>query len=217
MFMWSTEASQFFLTKLSGLQGLDFVEVCTLPVSFGEWLLAQLSGDGSTCRVWCLSRVLGTGNTGVTGTGEAGLTSPTGIAECCSVSVSFTAATKAERFLWSVPLSVVTDQVRSGKIRVSKFSLSPGHTALDLLSKPSHLVQVLAVPLLYDACQSCTVGFFYQLVAFYLHIRVQLRRPLHLQEAAYLLAWAGQQEHMRVYLQWLDVFLVHIGLNSCIS
>ena len=151
MFMWSTEASQFFLTKLSGLQGLDFVEVCTLPVSFGEWLLAQLSGDGSTCRVWCLSRVLGTGNTGVTGTGEAGLTSPTGIAECCLVSVSFAAATN------------------------------------------------------------------YQLAAFYLHIRVQLRRPLHLQEAAYLLAWAGQQEHMRVYLQWLDVFLVHIGLNSCIS
>ena len=37
------------------------------------------------------------------------------------------------------------------------------------------------------------------------------------QAAAYLLAWAGQQEHMRVYLQWLDVFLVHIGLDSCIS
>ena len=52
--------------------------------------------------------MLGTGNTGVTGTGEAGLTSPTGIVECCLVSVSFAAATKAERFLWSVPLSVVT-------------------------------------------------------------------------------------------------------------
>ena len=36
-------------------------------------------------------------------------------------------------------------------------------------------------------------------------------------QAAYRLARAGQQEHMRVYLQWLDVFLVHIGVDSCIS
>ena len=50
----------------------------------------------------------GTGNTGVTGTGEAGLTSPTGIAECCSVSASFSAATKAEWFRWNVPPSVMT-------------------------------------------------------------------------------------------------------------
>ena len=52
--------------------------------------------------------MLGTGNTGVTSTGEAGLTSPAGIAECCSVSAGLAAATKAERFLRSVPLSVVT-------------------------------------------------------------------------------------------------------------
>ena len=37
------EASQFFLTELSGLQGLDFVEVRTLPVLFRGQLLAQLS------------------------------------------------------------------------------------------------------------------------------------------------------------------------------
>ena len=51
MFKWSTEAhtvqcsntdssvleaAQFFLTELSGLQGLDFVEVRTLPVLFRE-------------------------------------------------------------------------------------------------------------------------------------------------------------------------------------
>ena len=52
--------------------------------------------------------MLGTGNTGVTCTGEAGLTSPVGIAECFSVSAGFSAATKAEWFCRSVPLSVVT-------------------------------------------------------------------------------------------------------------
>ena len=52
--------------------------------------------------------MLGTGNTGVTCTGEAGLTSPAGMAECCSVSAGFAAATKAERFRQSVPFSVVT-------------------------------------------------------------------------------------------------------------
>ena len=52
--------------------------------------------------------MLGTGNTGVTCTGEAGLTTPAGIAECCLVSAGFAAATKAERFRRSVPLSVVT-------------------------------------------------------------------------------------------------------------
>ena len=51
--------------------------------------------------------MLGTGNTGVTCTGEAWLTSPAGMAECCSVSAGFAAATKAE-FRRSVPLSVVT-------------------------------------------------------------------------------------------------------------
>ena len=52
--------------------------------------------------------MLGTGNTGVTCTGEAGLVSLASIAECCSVSAGFAAATKAERFRRSVPLSVVT-------------------------------------------------------------------------------------------------------------
>ena len=65
-------------------------------------------GDGGTCGVSGLCGVLGTGNTGVTCTGEAWLTSPAGIAECCSVSAGFAAATKAERFRRSVPLSVVT-------------------------------------------------------------------------------------------------------------
>ena len=41
--------------------------------------------------------MLGTGNTGMTGTGE-----------CCSASAGFAAVTKAERFHRSVPLSVVT-------------------------------------------------------------------------------------------------------------
>ena len=52
--------------------------------------------------------MLGTGNTGVTCAGEAGLTSPASMAECCSVSAGFAAATKAERFRRSVPFSVVT-------------------------------------------------------------------------------------------------------------
>ena len=52
--------------------------------------------------------MLGTGNTWVTCTGEARLTLPVGITECCSVSAGFAAATKAEWFSWSVPLSVVT-------------------------------------------------------------------------------------------------------------
>lgn len=43
----------------------------------------------------------------LTCTGEAGLTSPVGIAECCLVSAGFAAATKAEWFRRSVPLSVV--------------------------------------------------------------------------------------------------------------
>ena len=111
-------------------------------------------GDGGTCGVWGLSAVLGTGNSGVTRASEAGLTSPAGIAECWSVSAGFAAATKAERFRRSVPFLSW-----QGKIRLSQFSrLSPGHTELDLLSKLGHLVQVLAVPLLYDACQSCAVG-----------------------------------------------------------
>ena len=50
----------------------------------------------------------GTSNTGVTGTSEAGLTSAAGIADCCLVSVSFAAATKAEWFRRSIPLSVMT-------------------------------------------------------------------------------------------------------------
>ena len=110
-------------------------------------------GDGGTCGVWGLSAVLGTGNSGVTRASEAGLTSPAGIAECWSVSAGFAAATKAG-FVGVCPFLLWQD-----KIRVSQFCrLSPGHTELDLLSKLAHLVQVLAVPLLYDACQSCAVG-----------------------------------------------------------
>ena len=52
--------------------------------------------------------MLGAGNTGMTGTGEVGVTSQAGIAECCSASAGFAAVTKAERFRRSVPLSVVT-------------------------------------------------------------------------------------------------------------
>ena len=52
--------------------------------------------------------MLGTGNTGMTGTGEAGVTSQAGVAECCSASVGFAMATKAGRFRLSVSLSVVT-------------------------------------------------------------------------------------------------------------
>ena len=52
--------------------------------------------------------MLGTGNTGTTGTGEAGVTSQAGVAECCSASAGFAAAAKAERFRRCVPLSVVT-------------------------------------------------------------------------------------------------------------
>ena len=52
--------------------------------------------------------MLGTGNTVVTCTGEAGLTSPAGMAECCSVSAGVAATTKAERFRRGVPFSLVT-------------------------------------------------------------------------------------------------------------
>ena len=66
-------------------------------------------GDRGTCGVWGLSGVLGTGNTGVTCTG------------CCSVSAGFAAATKAERFRRSVPLSVVTRWDRGFSVFSGRF------------------------------------------------------------------------------------------------
>ena len=167
MFMWSTEAhtvqcstkdssvleaSQFFLTELSGL-GLA---VC---------------GDGATCGVWGFSGVLGTGNTGMTCTGEGGLTSPAGIAECCSVSTGFAAAAKAERFRRS-------DKVRTGFLSFLCHQAIPNFISYPNLVTWFKCWQFLCsttpvkVALLVQPMRAFL--FFYQLAVFYLHIWVQV-------------------------------------------
>ena len=135
MVMWSTEphaVQSWFSTKdssvlevsprMSAYRGGTYSTSVALRVATGT----AVCGDKGTLIVWGLDGVLRTSNTGMTGTGEAGLTSQSGKTGCCSAAAGFAAANKTERFRRSVPLSIASDKVRS------VFLSFPCHTAIPI-------------------------------------------------------------------------------------